>query len=305
MAPTTTPYRRIADDLRRRIESGALPAGARVPSTRALARKWKVANATAAHALQSLVQERLLQSVPRSGTIVAGAGSTGPRATTELTRDRVIAAAIAIADGEGLAALSIRGLAAKLRAPVMSLYRHVRSKEELIGLMTDAALGEEKLAEPPPKGWRPQLERCVRAEWRTFQKHPWLARVVHISRPSPMPNALTFVNAVMGALDGTALKPTEKLKLHVLVHGFVQGMAVNLDAEAQAVGDTGMSDEEHMRAHAAKFAALAGSGRYPYFAKMFRGISEAFDLDFNELFERGLAALLDGFTPLIEGKPRR
>lgn len=299
-----TPYRRIAEDLRRRIESGALPVGARVPSTRALARRWKVADATAAHALQSLVHERLLHAVPRSGTFVAG---PIPRPSTELSRGRVTAAAIAIADQEGLAALSTRGLAAKLGAPVMSLYRHVRNKEELIILMTDAALGEETLAEPPPKGWRSQLERCARAEWRVFQKHPWLARVVHISRPSPMPNALTFANWVMRALDDTALNATEKLKVHVLVHAFVQGMAVNLDAEAQAIGETGMSDDEHMLTQAAKFAALAGSGRFPYFAKMVRAVPSSFALDFDALFERGLEALLDGFTARIEGTagPRR
>jgi hypothetical protein len=95
------------------------------------------------------------------------------------------------------------------------------------------------------------------------------------------------------------------LQVHVVLHSFIQGLAVNLEAEAQAIGDTGITEEDHMRLNEATFSALAGSGRYPYFAKMMRGISPSFELDIDALFELGLARLLDGFTPLIEGRSRR
>ena len=65
------PYQRIAHSLRRRIESGRLRPGDRVPSTRAMARKWGVALATAAHALSALGSEGLVRTVPRAGTVVA------------------------------------------------------------------------------------------------------------------------------------------------------------------------------------------------------------------------------------------
>ena len=272
-----------------------------MPSTRDLARIWKVANATAAHALGVLAREGLVEARPRSGTVVSGARPADGRA---LSRDRVIAAALAIADEEGLAALSIRGLAAKLKSPTMSLYRHVRSKTELVALMTDAALGEEALVEPPPRGWRAQLEHAARLEWQVFRRHPWLAQVLHISRPSPMPNALAFANWVMRALDPTPLDAASKLRLHVLLHGFTQGMAVNLDAEAQAVGETGVSEHEYMRRQEASFAALAATGRYPYFAKLMREMPREFEIEIDDLFERGLAALLDGFTPMLDGAVR-
>lgn len=301
-----TPYLKIAADLRRRIESGELVPGDRVPSTRELATRWKVATATAAHALRVLTDEGLLHAKPRSGTVVSGAR---PKATDsgagELSRDRVTAVAIQIADEEGLQALSIRGLAARLDSSAMSLYRHVRSKHELITLMTDAALGEEQLPAIPPRGWRAQLELSARLEWRIFKRHPWLARVVHISRPSPMPSALALADFVMRALDGSALRAPAKLQLHVLLHSFVQGLAVNLEAEAQAIGDTGMTEQEYMRMHEATFDALAHSGRFPHFAKLLDGISPSFELDFDSLFELGLARLLDGVTPLVEGRARR
>ena len=302
MSQASIPYQRIADAIRRQIDAGTLPPGARVPSTRALARTWKVANATAAHALQSLVREGVLIATPRSSTVVAGRRAS---TSTALSRAKVITAAIAMADDEGLAALSIRGLASRLRVPVMSLYRHVRSKDALVALMADAALGELTLDEPPPRGWRAQLEHAARVEWQILRKHPWLSRVVHISRPSTLPNALGYVNWVMRALDASALDGVGRLRVHVLLHAFIQGMAVNLEAEAQAIADTGIGEEEYMQSQAAKYDAVATSGRHPYFAKMMRDIPEAFTLDVDELFERGLASMLDGFAPLIEGPRRR
>ena len=296
MSRAPVPYQRIADALRRQIESGTLPPGARVPSTRALARTWKVANATAAHALQLLVHEGLLIAIPRSSTVVAGA----PRGA-RLSRAKVIAAAVAMADDEGLSALSVRGIAARLRVPVMSLYRHVRGKDQLIALMIDAVLGEAALVEPPPPGWRAQLEHAARAEWEIFRKHPWLARVMHVSRPAPLPNTIAYVNWVMRALDPFPLNGAEKLRIHVLLHALTQGMAVNLEAEAQALADTGVSEGDYMRTQAPKYEALAATGRYPHFARMMGDLPEEFTLDIDELFERGLAAMLDGFGASIEG----
>jgi AcrR family transcriptional regulator len=295
----------IAADLRRRIQSGELVPGARVPSTRELAARWKVATATAAHALRVLIDEGLVHAKPRSGTVVSGAyPQTSASASGDLSRERVTAAALEIADAEGLPALSIRGLAARLDTSAMSLYRYVRSKDELIILMTEAALGEERLPMTPPQGWRAQLELSARLEWRIFKRHPWLARVVHITRPAPMPNALALAEWVMRALDGSALRAAAKLQVHVVLHSFIQGLAVNLEAEAQAAGDTGITEEEHMRLTEAKFAALAGSGRFPYFAKLMHDMA-SFELDIDSLFELGLARLLDGFSPLVEGRARR
>lgn len=283
------PYQRIANELRRRIESGQLKPGAKVPSTRALAMKWKVAPVTAAHALKTLAHEGLIEARPRSGNVVTGSAK-------ELSRARIVGAAIRIADEQGLSALSIRAVAAAVNAPAMSLYRHVGNKEQLLALMTDEVLGERP-SEPKLKGWRAMLEWGARLEWKAMKKHPWLARVVHISRPSAMPNAAWMANWVMRALDGTTLKETEKLQLHVTLHAFVQGVAVNVEAEAQAVGDTGMSEDDHMSVEQAKFEKLAASGRFPHFAKMLRGIPNEFQLSFDDVFERGLKAMLDGFSP--------
>ncbi|HEY1696126.1 MAG TPA: TetR/AcrR family transcriptional regulator C-terminal domain-containing protein [Polyangiaceae bacterium] len=300
-----SPYLRIVEDVRARIASGELRVGDRLPSTRELAATWKVANATAAHALRALVERGYARSVSRVGTLVARPRTRatpeveGGERERDLTRSRIVGAAIAIADAEGLGAVSLRAVAVSVGAPVMSLYRHVRGKDQLLAWMTDAALGEEKLPDAAALGWRPRLELGARAEWRVFRRHPWLARLVHLTRPQPLPNALAYADFVLGALDATGADAQTKLRLHVIMHAFVQGMAVNVEAEVDAQGETGVDEEEWMRRQSEGFQSLAASGRYPAFARTLADVGD-FDLDLDEIFERGLSALLDGFARLLE-----
>src|SRR6185312_11388043 len=198
----TASNRTIADELRRRISTGALAPGDALPSVRAICRRWKVAPGTASRALQRLVAEGLVRAVPRSGHRVAGVPENGP----ELTQKRIVAGGIHMADRHGLERLSIRALAEELNTRPMSLYRHVESKEQLIWLMVDSALGELPLQEPSKRGWRAGLELAARQEWQIMRRHPWLSRALHVSRPGTQPTALAFADRVMASLSTTRLK---------------------------------------------------------------------------------------------------
>jgi len=301
------PYQRIAESLRVRIESGQLRPGDRVPSTRAIARKWKVALATAAHALSALADEGLVSTVPRAGTIVANGATKGPsgRAAPELTRARIVQSAIAVADAEGLAAVSLRGVAARLNAPVTSLYRHVKSKEDLLGAMTDSAIGEGTLPPHPPVGWRAQIEIAARTQWKVLRRHPWMARTMSITRPMPLANSIAYANWVLRALDELRLDADRRMRLHIVLHAFIQGMAVNLETEADAASETGMSDSDWMDTQLGEFSALAASGRFPAFAAVLQELDAGFELDLDGLFELGLRSMLDGFARVIDARPRR
>ncbi|MGO4428402.1 GntR family transcriptional regulator, partial [Streptomyces sp. MCAF7] len=141
------PYLRIVTEIRRRIADGELAPGDRVPSTRQIAKEWGVALATATKALTTLRVEGFVEARPRVGTVVATRAAAPPTRRTplspppppgaehELTRERIVRAAIEIADSEGLAALSMRGVAARLGVAAMSPYRHIGSKEDLVLLM--------------------------------------------------------------------------------------------------------------------------------------------------------------------------
>jgi hypothetical protein len=188
----------------------------------------------------------------------------------------------------------------------MSLYRHVHGKEELIQRMTEAVLCEESLPDIPPKGVRAQLEVAARAEWRVFKRHPWVARVLKMTRPEPMPNAIALAEWVLRALEEAGLDAATRLRLHILIHGFVQGVAVNLESEAVAARETGMSEDDWMRENDSAFRQLAASGRYPAFGRAFASLSAGFDLDLDEVFEMGLRTMLDGLeTQGMLGKRAR
>jgi DNA-binding transcriptional regulator YhcF (GntR family) len=309
MTRRAPPSKHIAADLRRRIVSGVLRPGDRLPSTRDLAREYRVAIATATRALEALRHEGLTRSIPRVGSVVAGAG---PRTASrepdsrdgELSLSRIVRAAIDSADAEGLAAVSIRGIATRLGTPVMSLYRHVPGKDALLFHMTDAVLAEESLPAKPPSGWRAQLEFAARTEWRVLRQHPWLAQVMKITRPQPLPHALALADWVLRALEGRGLSAAEMMNLHIVLHGFVQGIASNIEAEAQAANESGMSDDEWMRGQESAFEALAASGRYPSFAAVHARLRTGFELDFDALFEVGLRAFLDGLEPMFDERRR-
>ncbi|WP_328765528.1 TetR/AcrR family transcriptional regulator C-terminal domain-containing protein [Streptomyces sp. NBC_00272] len=316
--PTQTqdepPYLRIAGEIRRRITAGELAPGDRVPSTRQVAKEWDVAMATAAKALTTLRLEGLVEARPRAGTVVAaGAPAVAPRRRPspapapegDLTLDRIVRAAIDIADAEGLTALSMRGVAARLGVAAMSPYRYVPSKEDLVLLMADAAFGEESYPADPadapaPEDWRSRIELGGRTLWALYRRHPWLAQLGSLTRPLLVPNLMVHGEWVLTALDGHGLDPATLFDIHVLLYSHVQGLAVHLEWEAHAEATTGQSEDEWMANRAPALRKLVESGRFPAFTKTVGSFEDGYDLRLDALFELGLKALLDGLTPVIE-----
>ncbi|MGY0062609.1 GntR family transcriptional regulator [Streptomyces sp. LZ34] len=304
------PYLRIVTEIRRRIADGELTPGDRVPSTRQIAKEWGVALATATKALTTLRLEGLVEARPRVGTVVAAqVAAPSPRRTPpppgpehELTRERIVRAAIEIADSEGLAALSMRGVAARLGVAAMSPYRHVGSKEDLVLLMADTAFGEKSYPADPPTGWRPRLELAARTLWALYREHPWLAQTGPLTRPLLLPNLMVHAEWVLDTLDGHGLDPKTVLDLHVLLYSYIQGIAVNLEQEAQAEAATGLSEDEWMDRQAQAFQAITTSPRYPAFTRLTAALPDGYDLRLDELFEFGLGPLLDGIAVIIEGR---
>ncbi|MFB9905451.1 TetR/AcrR family transcriptional regulator C-terminal domain-containing protein [Allokutzneria oryzae] len=301
------PYARIVAEIRRRITEGELAPGDRVPSTRQIAIKWGVALATATKALTVLKQEGLVRPEPRVGTVVAVAPARDkprPRPPAEpgdeLTRDRIVRAAMEIADAEGLAAVSMRGVAAKLGVGTMSPYRHVDGKDALVMLMADAAYGELEPPDSRIKDWRARLELGSRGLWRLYRAHPWLAHFTTLTRPVMLPNLAVHADWMISAFSGHGLPATKVMNLHVLLFTYVQGVAVNLEREAQAEATSGLTDQEWMDAQEADFASYVESGEFPAFSHLMRSFGpEGYDLDLDEVFELGLAALLDGIAVLV------
>lgn len=305
------PYLRIVAEIRRRIADGELGPGDRVPSTRQIADQWGVALATATKALTTLRLEGLVEARPRTGTVVAGSAPVAPPrrhappappSEQELTLDRIVRTAVDIADAEGLSALSMRGVAARLGVAAMSPYRHVGSKDDLVLLMADAAFGDETYPADAPEGWRSRIELGARTLWTLYRRHPWLAQLGSLTRPLLVPKLLVHGEWMLSALDGHGLDPTTLFDIHVLIYSHVQGLAVHLEWEAQAEASTGQSEDQWMDSRTSVLRELVESGRFPTFAKVVGSFHDGYDLRLDALFESGLKALLDGLTPLVEGE---
>jgi len=298
----TRRYEQIADDIRSRIASSQLAPGDPVPSARAITREWGVAVATATRALASLRDEGLVQARPGVGTVVASrpsrTRSSRESSNNEINTAAIVANAIAIADAEGLPAVSMRRIAIELGVPTMALYRHVRGKSSLLLLMADTILGQVRLPETPPPGWRAQLELVARLQWAGYREHPWLTRIISMTRPSVLPNGMLQTEWAVSALDGLGLDPNAMLHAAVNLFAYVRGSAMNIEMELESEQDTGLTDDEWLQSQRPLFARVLESGRYPQLARIIA--ASDVDLDLDTLFEFGLERLLDGYATLIE-----
>ncbi|HTB72585.1 MAG TPA: TetR/AcrR family transcriptional regulator C-terminal domain-containing protein [Polyangiaceae bacterium] len=289
-----TMSQRIVAEIRSRIRSGKLGPGEHVPSAREIVREWNVAIATATKVLAALKREGLVRVRPGIGTIVRGERGV------ELSRERITQTAIAIADDEGTGTLTMRTLARELGVATMSLYRHVRSREELVILMADAVLAED----PPPargrKPWRTQLEIVAHLQWAGYRRHPWLAHTVSVTRPQLLKNGMRHTESILEALSELGLDGPAVLRTGVALIAYVRGMAASLEAEVQAEQDTGMNSEEWMASQQATFAPFVA--QLPTLARLSEGPDV--DMSIDVLFECGLACFLDGLEARA-GRPTR
>lgn len=289
-------YKRIVADIRGRIEAGDLRPGDRVPSARAITKEWGVAIATATKAQQALRDQGLTIAKPGVGTIVAG---PAPRREYELSRERIIATAIEIADADGIAEVTMRRIASTLGAATMSLYRHVPSRDDLIQAMIDAAFDGVRLPPRPSADWRWSLQLCARLEWALFQRHPWLGPIMSITRPQLAPNAIRLSEWVMAAFDGTTLTMSERMYIQIFFFSFVRGVAGALEPEAAAMQESGLTNDEWMDTQTTNFMKLMGSGQLPRFQEL---TTTGFDYSLDQLFEFGLARLLDGLAVFVDAR---
>ncbi|GAA2259533.1 GntR family transcriptional regulator [Glycomyces scopariae] len=300
--PTEPPYARIAAELSRRIADRELAPGDRVPSTRQVAQEFGVALATATKALDVLRAEGLVTTRPRSGTVVAARRTARTGGPAALTRDAVVAEAVAIADTEGLEAVSMRAVAGRCGVAPMSLYRFVEDRQELLLLMADTTYGAARFDVDEAGPWRPRVERIARELWRLHRAHPWLGGVSPLTRPLPLPNVIRMGDKLLGALAPLGLPPLLHFNVHVLVYSHVVSLAGTVELEDEAVSETGLTADEWTDLQwVQRIGDDAFMAELPHFARLFGALgsmSDGYDMDLDEIFTLDLAVFLDGVEAL-------
>jgi len=192
-----------------------------------------------------------------------------------LTREKIAAIALAIADKEGFAAVSMRRVAQELKVGTMSLYYYVKTKDDLIAVMDDALMGEALLPSLP-KDWRRAMFEIAQRTHAVYIRHPW-ALVAMLSAP-PGINAMRHAEQCLEALAETSMTAKQKMTLLATVDDFVFGHALR-EAATDATIDMHFA------------SAQLATGAFPRLAQMFRG--GRVDA-YKDRFERGLRNLLKG-----------
>ena len=190
-----------------------------------------------------------------STEIEAGAETRVP-----LTRDRVLSTAVALADQEGIEALSMRKVAQALDVVPMALYRHVANKDELLDALVDVVIGE---IDPPLEGvdWKTALRTRILSARRALLRHRWASRLME-SRTTPTPVVLGYMDSMIGMFrtGGFSLDLTHHA-LHAMgsrMFGFTQEL-FNDSSETDPAMDEAM------------FGAMADT--YPYIFEIYTTIS--------------------------------
>jgi AcrR family transcriptional regulator len=222
----------------------------------------------------------------------------GPKPALSL--DRIVTAAVRVADAEGLNAVSMGRVAAELGTAPMSLYRHVSAKEELLTLMVDAAWGQAPDGPGPDEDWRAGLSRWAWGLRAGARAHPWVVRIALNSLPI-MPNEVAWFENALACLAGTGLSEARKASVIMLLAGYVRNLATTeADIEA-AIRASGLDPMQWMASYPRMLAELADPRRFPALARFIAaGVFEAQDGPDDE-FIFGLDRILDGVQILVQG----
>ncbi|GIF48592.1 TetR family transcriptional regulator [Asanoa ferruginea] len=220
----------------------------------------------------------------------------GPR----FSRAQIADAALAIADADGIDAVSMRNVATRLGAGTMTLYNYVRTKDELVALMDDALMAEVLVpARELPGDWREAVATIARRTWAVLLRHPW-AVATGRGGASLGPNAMRHFEQYLAVLAGTGLDSAATFDLLAVVDSYVFGSVLRAgESRRSATGQ----DPETVAAIIDYGLAQLRTGEFPHTAALL-GDRDPRDPDaprppideqgLVDQFERGLQAILDG-----------
>jgi AcrR family transcriptional regulator len=235
---------------------------------------------------------------------VQKAPTRGPK--PGLRVEQIVAAAIRVADAEGLAALSMRRVAGELGVGTMSLYTYVPGKAELLDVMLDTVLGEVARPDAAAGGWRDRLEAYARELWAHYHRHPWALRVSG-ARSLLGPNETALYEAALAVVSEIGFSGREMMQVVTLVGEYVRAVAARAVEAAQLAKETGVSDEQWWREREPLLDQVFDPARYPTVTRI--AGEGAFSqpeggLDYNlqdavDSFEFGLGRVLDGIEAFV------
>ncbi|MDA1362285.1 TetR/AcrR family transcriptional regulator C-terminal domain-containing protein [Glycomyces luteolus] len=223
----------------------------------------------------------------------------GPK--PKLTVDRIVEAAITVADREG-SCFGMRSVSNELGVGAMTIYRYVPGKKELIDLMVDrlSRIGPDA-PDLAATDWRTALELVAESTWQVYSEHPWLLEV-NQKRPVLGPDSLEGYDFVLGAFDSHDL-PDREVNLAVTgLMNIVTGSARQYLIRDSAEDGPELSEAEWWEAQGPYLERAIASGRYPRVAKF--SDEDSWDLTGHDAMRYAVDRFLDGLAPRMEASRR-
>jgi AcrR family transcriptional regulator len=224
------------------------------------------------------------------------AGHTEPKTETRarLNRERVLRAAVALADQEGIQALSMRRLARELGVEAMSLYNHVANKDDLLEGMLDIVTGE---IEVPADGhdWKAALRRSAVSAYETFVRHPWACSLMHAT-PRISDARMLWMEGVLRTLRHAGFSAD-------LTHHAYHALDSHITGFTLWLVSMPFDSHEELVDLAKTFLPTISADEYPYVIEHAQQHMEAPDPDEPSEFEFGLDLILDGLERLRDAEP--
>src|ERR1700704_660606 len=219
---------------------------------------------------------------------MAARTDSSPRARAPLSRERVLHAALALADTAGIDSLSMRKLGQELQVEAMSLYNHVANKDDILDGIIDLVFSE--IALPSDSGdWKVAMRKRAISSHEALLRHPWAPSLMQ-SRTKPGPATMKHHDSVLGSLRKAGFTLVLAAHAFSVIDGYVYGFAL------QQINIPLQSREEVAEVGENILRQLAGE--YPHLAEMITEHAMKPGYDFAEEFEFGLDLILDGLDRL-------
>ncbi|MDR8413612.1 TetR/AcrR family transcriptional regulator [Nonomuraea sp. 3-1Str] len=220
---------------------------------------------------------------------------TPPQRQT-LSPQRIATTAVAIADAEGLEAITMRRLATELGVAPMAPYRYVSGKDDLLELMVDHVYADLHL--PVDREWRETMRALALRTRELMLRHLWLAQLSPQARLSLTPNRMTVAERALSALDGLGLDADAMMSIFRAVDAYVHGAMNYESAVRNLIDEHGWSDGDDLRSELApEMMWHMRTGRYPTFRRYLHTATRKDDAQWQ--FETGLTYVLDGIAATL------
>jgi len=213
-----------------------------------------------------------------------------PRSRVPLSRDRVLAGALAVADAGGIGSLTIRSLAQELGVKPMSVYYHVANKDQILDGIVDLVFSQIEL--PSPGGdWRSEMRRRAISARAVFKRHPWVIGLLQ-SRTIPGPATLRHHEAVIGTLRAAGFSVDSTAHAYALLDSYMYGFAIQ-EAALPFKGLESVAEVTEPLPHPVP------ADEYPHLIEMATQHILRTNYLFGDEFEPGLSVILDALSESI------